>query len=75
MHKMTRKITELEQSKAFLEDAEKNLNASLNNLRNQGKQGTQVYREQKKRYLKTIKTLVDIRRFFKQWDKMHLEHV
>jgi uncharacterized coiled-coil protein SlyX len=75
MNKVTHKITELEQSKAFFEDAGKNLNASLTDLRNQGKQDTQVYREQKKRYLKTIKLLYDIKRFLRQWDKMHLEHV
>ena len=75
MRKVTHKIIELEQSKAFFEDAEKNLNASLTDLLNQGKQGTEVYREEKKRYLKTIKMLVDIRRFLKRWDEMHLEHV
>ena len=75
MYKIVHKINELEQSKAFFEDAEKNMNEKLNAMRKQGKQGTPVYLRQKKLYLKTIKALVDIRRFLRQWDKMPIEHV
>ena len=75
MQKVTQQIVELEHSKVVFEAAEKDLNESLNALRKQGKQGTKTYREQKKLFLKTIKALVDIKRFLKRWDKMHLEHV
>jgi len=71
MQRVTSKIAELEHSRALFEDAGKSLNAELSVLREQGKQRTQMYREYKKRYLKIIKTLVDIKRFLKRWDKMH----
>jgi len=71
MQRVTNKIAELEDSRAFFEDAGKSLNAELNVLREQGKQGAPIYREHKKLYLKIIKTLVDIKRFLRRWDKMH----
>jgi len=71
MQRVTSKIVELEHSRAFFEDAGKSLNAELSVLREQGKQGTQMYREHKKLYLKIIKALVDIKRFLKRWDKMN----
>lgn len=75
MQKVTQQIVELEHKKELFEVAGKNLSESLDSLRRQGKQGTQAYRKQKKLFIKTIKALVDIKRFLKRWDKMHLEHV
>ncbi len=74
MGEVIHKIAELEQSKAFLEDAERALNATLAVLREQGKQSTQGYRKQQKLYLKTIKTLLDIKRFLDRWDRLRLKH-